>query len=89
MVYCRVRPICLCIFVLCSRRFYVLHVIYCALVSCYGLLVTFARASYIHTLIYHVCFSFLPILALHPYLLLPLVVFRTDSNVIPMLLSHT
>jgi hypothetical protein len=71
-----------------SRRFCVLHVISCALVNCYGLLVTFARASYIHTLIYPVCFSFLAILALPPYLLLPLVVFRTDSNVIHVLLSH-
>jgi hypothetical protein len=40
-------------------------------------------------LIYPVCFFFLAILALPPYLLLPLVVFRTDSNVIPILLSHT
>jgi hypothetical protein len=71
------------------RRFCVLHFISCTLVNCYGLLVTFALASYIHTLIYHVCFSFLAILALPPYLLLPLVVFRTDSNVIPVLLSHT
>jgi hypothetical protein len=71
------------------RRFCVLHVISCALVNCYGLLVTFALASYIHTLIYPIFFSFLAILALPPYLLLPLVVFRTDSNVIPVLLSHT